>query len=146
MKSFAKLHSIYLCIVLPLLLSGCVSGPKDPGRTLKDDLNGENYSSSASVMAVPVLERKATLRKISGTIFCGEGLAQTLANKASVELVNGTQTLGSASTSSDGSYSFMAPLNSKLNYSLKAKASCGSASRELLEASKDLSGENLNLK
>ncbi|MEK7356053.1 MAG: hypothetical protein AAB250_06360 [Bdellovibrionota bacterium] len=97
-------------------------------------------------MGVPVLERKPAQRKVSGKVFCGEGISQVPANHASVELVGGAKTVASVSTGNDGAYEISASLDPDSSYSLSAKGSCGKSSRGLPKDLSTLSGADLFLR
>lgn len=120
--------SVSLLVVL--LLSSCVSGPEEKGRTVADRLNGENYSRTDNIGGVPVLERKPALRTLSGRAFCGTGLSQSPVNHAAIQLFDGDNAVASASTDSGGSYLIRASLEVGVVYRLTASAKCGSASTE----------------
>lgn len=124
--------------------AGCVSGPKED-RTFAEKMNGDNYTGQNSVMSVPVLERKLILRKISGNVWCGEGLTKRPANHARVELKKKKELVASFSTGADGAYTLSAPLEQDAIYLLTAKSSCGNSKNELKAEAKDFTGINLYL-
>lgn len=130
--------------IVTLLLTACVSGPKED-RTFAEKLNGDNYTEQKSVMSVPVLERKLITRKISGNVWCGEGLTKRPANHARIELKKKKELIASFSTGPDGVYTLSAPLEEDAIYLLTAKSPCGSSKNELKAESKDFTGINLYL-
>ena len=105
------------------ILCGCVSGPKNDGRTFAEKMNGENYESSNVVMDVPVLERKSVLRRFSGQVYCGEGVTQTPANHVFVSLMHEDQTVSSVTTDTTGNFILASPIDSEFSYQLSAAAS-----------------------
>src|SRR4051812_33387414 len=68
-----------------IVLSGCVAANKKNDRSFAEKLSGDSYESANSVNTIPVLNKEAPVkRKISGRVFCGEGLQRIPANNAQV--------------------------------------------------------------
>ena len=120
-------------------LCGCISGPKNDGRTFAEKMNGENYQSTNVIMGVPILERKPVLRKFSGHVYCGKGITQTPANHALVSLMREDQIIASTSTDTTGNFVISAPINPDLEYQLSANSLCGKSFKSL---PKNLKNEN----
>lgn len=112
-------------------VSGCVSGPKPADHSVAKDLNGENYQSGKLIMGVPVLERAPIQRKVSGRVFCGEGLSRFPVNYASVRFQRAKQTIASTSTDADGRYVITIATDPNGNFELLASAKCGRASQKI---------------
>ena len=134
----SKFFILFFILLFSLCsLFGCVSGPKNDGRTFAEKMNSENYEATNVVIGVPILERKSVLRKFTGQVFCGDGIAQTPANRALVNLISGSQNTASASTDPAGRYVISTPINPENTYVLSATAACGSASKAVPKEIKD---------
>ncbi|MFN7905405.1 MAG: hypothetical protein ACK5P5_09500 [Pseudobdellovibrionaceae bacterium] len=94
-------------------------------------MSGENYESTNVVLGVPILERKPITRKISGQVFCGEGITQTAVNHATVSLISENKIVTSTSTDIRGNYMISTPLNAEVSYQIKVTSSCGESIRPL---------------
>ncbi len=125
------------------ILCGCISGPKNDGRTFAEKMNGENYESTNVVLGVPVLERKPVLRKFSGQVYCGEGITQTQANNILVSLMHENQTVSTVSTDTTGKFIIAAPIDPEFTYQLSATGSCGNASKSLPKNPKEQKTEEV---
>jgi hypothetical protein len=113
-----------------LFLGSCVSGPTDD-RTFAEKMHGDNYQDKKIIMGVPILERKLIQRKISGRVFCGEGISQTPANHAVITIHKENKNLGTASTDASGSYTLLASMDPLSTYEIRATGSCGKATATL---------------
>ncbi len=109
----------------------CVSGPKNDGRSFVEKMSGENYESTNVVLGIPILERKPVTRKISGQVFCGEGITQTAANHAIVSLISENKIVTSTSTDIRGNYLISTLLNPEISYQIRVTSSCGESVRPL---------------
>lgn len=127
-----------------LFFSGCISGPKNPDQTFAEKLNADSYESSNTVMGVPVLTRKPIYRKITGKVFCGEGLSQYPANHAAVVLTGENKTVASTLTDTNGNFNLLASISVEKAYKLQASSKCGNSTQDL--SLKEESNYNLILK
>lgn len=138
------LNKLFFIGTIGILISGCISGPKNPEQKFSEKLNGDSYESSNTVIGVPVLTRKPISKKISGRIYCGEGLSQRLANHVTVSLLDNDKIVSTASTDSNGIFSITANISLEKSYKLQAAAKCGTATKEI--SLKDDSNYDLILK
>lgn len=114
------LFSLNLISCIPI-----ISGEKSKYSKPTDVLKEDSYQSAASLGPVFVGKLKPVTRKISGRIYCGEGLSQRPANKATVALMNNNKTVQSITTEHDGTFSFSATFELEGKYSYLIKSSCG---------------------
>lgn len=129
-----------------LLFSACVYGPKDPDRTFAEQLSGENYKSTNVIIGVPVLERKLVETKISGRVFCGEGISQVPANHTVIRLIYSNKVISTTTTDNTGNYSISAPLETKKDYELIASTACGSSKFSVSKSTQEQKNKDFYLK
>ncbi len=111
---------------ISLSIVGCfTSGPKSKYSKTTDILKEDSYESSAQIGPVFVGKTKAVTRKISGRIYCGEGLKQVPANKATLELKNKEKVVRTISTEADGTYSFSSTFELEGDYIFSITSRCG---------------------
>ena len=123
---------ILALILILAALAGCITrGPKNPAVTTAEALNGENYSSFSQVGPVYLLERKTIPMKITGRVFCGEGLTAAGANRADVKIQKDSKVLNSSMAAFDGSYLLEVPYDGSAEYTISALAKCGRATVSL---------------
>lgn len=71
------------------------------------------------------------VRKISGHIYCGEGLSQRPANRARIDLVEKKKILLTVTSDMDGTYTLSYQPGIKENFQFSISASCGSIKESL---------------
>ena len=121
-----KKASLFIIPAIALCLGACItSGPKSKYSKATDILKEDTYESSAQIDPVFVGKTKAVTRKISGRIYCGEGLKQVPANKATLELKNKDKIVRTLSTEPDGTYSFSSTFELVGPYSFAINSRCG---------------------
>jgi hypothetical protein len=138
--SLKIIYGTYFCsyeIIIATILAGCVSTPKNENRTFVEKLNGDNYSDKSTVLGIPVGARSAQVRKVSGSVYCGEGIERTQVNNAQIILKNGSKILVTTSTNLEGWYSLSIPVDTKAIYELHVQSSCGEKSISLSGAAVD---------
>lgn len=118
-----------------------ISGEKSKYSKPTDVLKEDSYESAAQVGPVFVGKLKPVTRKISGRVYCGEGLSQRPANKATIELVIKNKTIKSTTSEVDGSYFFSASFELDGEYSFLISARCGKTTAKLPS---DLTNDLLN--
>jgi hypothetical protein len=140
---------LFVLSALLLLLSGCITGPKDPGQTPLEKLNGENYEPQDSTLLVPFAVRKPVHRVISGYVRCGDGISQRPENSAKIQVINDSNLIAEVSSNADGSYRLSVEVQPGAHYKLIAASTCGKYSQDFTtdaEAKKALTNHDLILK
>jgi hypothetical protein len=136
-------------VLLSLFLTSCAIGPKDPNGTYADMLNGENSRSGMSVgVGVPLIisNPNPVQRRISGKIFCGEGIAETLIRNADIELKKDTKVVAQGSWREGGTFVIQASFDRNTHYIVAVKTRCGEGSKPVpLNLLSDLTDFNFHL-
>ncbi|MES3036374.1 MAG: hypothetical protein V4736_00585 [Bdellovibrionota bacterium] len=88
--------------------------------------------------------KAGTNRKISGKVFCGEGISQYPANQAQIKIMDGKKVIASITTGPTGDYEVSSAFVRNKNYQIEAEAKCGKVSRQF-SLMGELSMENLDL-
>ena len=118
-------------VALLLVWVGCASKPNEPRSTVAERLNGENYDSTVAIMAVPIGDRKSVQKKVSGRVYCGDGLSQRPSAHALVSLNCGTKIQVSTSTDVDGRYGLSVGVQTEKACRLSVRSVCGQALKDL---------------
>ena len=117
---------VILISSLVLFIGACVvTGPKSKYSKPADVLKEDSYTSGAQIGPVFVGERKEVTRKISGRIYCSEGMKQVPANKATIEIRNKNKVVRSTSAEVDGTYAFSSTFELEGEYVFAIIARCG---------------------
>lgn len=119
------LNSCY-AFVLFLVLGCQVWGPKSD-ETFVEKMNGENKAPPAVMTGSPgvLITGDQPRRKISGTVFCGDGVSRFPANAAKVIFFEGSAKIAELSTASNGSFSASEYFKRGVEYTVQATAVCG---------------------
>jgi hypothetical protein len=128
MKSTVRL----LSFVFLFLFVACAVGRKDPNGTYADRLNGEKSKSGMFVSAgVPVIlaDPAPVQRRITGRIFCGQGIDETVVRHGDVALISDGKAVANAAWKEGGTFAISAVFNRNVAYTVKVKVACGEASK-----------------
>jgi hypothetical protein len=112
--------------------TACVWSPKRSDATYADKLNGENYSSAIAVGGPPNIIVTGPLRverRISGIIYCGEGLSKIQIRQAQIELKDGPHVVSTGTWKENGQYLIRASFEQNKEYQVHVKSKCGEASK-----------------
>lgn len=137
-------------IIFSFSVSSCIpfiSGEKSKHSKATDLLKEDSYQSAASIGPVFVATLKPVTRKVSGRVYCGEGLAQRPANKATVNIMNNGKMIATATTESDGAFSFSTKFELDGGYEYSVKSSCGTKTTAVpSDLSRDLENQDFWIK
>lgn len=116
-----------------LFFTGCIYGPENPHQTFTEKLNHDSYDSAYLVMGVPVLNRKLPFKKVTGKVYCGEGISLKPINHATVNLVENDKIISTVSTDTNGFYvfTFNFSVENPQQYLLQCSEKCGQARKEI---------------
>ncbi len=143
-----KLIALFAITTL-LSLSACIpviSGKSSKNSKPADVLSEDGYSSSASIGPVFIANSKPASRKISGRIYCGEGMRQVPANRATVEIKNKNKVTATASTETDGSFAMKATFELEGDYTYAIKGRCGQLFAKVPNLTSDLTNQDFWIK
>jgi hypothetical protein len=121
-----------ISFVFLFLFVACAVGRKDPNGTYADSLNGEHSKSGMFVTAgVPVFlsDPAPVQRRITGRIFCGRGIDETVVRHGDVALITDGKVAANASWKDGGIFAISAVFNRNVAYTVKVKVACGEASK-----------------
>lgn len=132
-----------ILFILLFLFAGCASAPEEVDLYAEDRRTEDQRNEPAPAPVQYKADPNLPVRKISGKVWCGEGLTRKSANSARIELKWQNQLVAAISTGADGNYTLSAPLKPEAIYLLTAKGSCGSYTSELRAEEKDYTGINM---
>lgn len=115
----------HFVIFVFFIFSACVHGPKDDRMTTAQAFSGDSYNQGmdqtsgqagvpghspvppVSVAAIPVLERKSPMVKLTGQVSFGEGISTTQLKNEKVVLKSKDKVLAFGTTDGDGQFKIL---------------------------------------
>ena len=119
----------YFLLTAILLLTSCVITPdqreKNPDGSTAAVMLFPQAAAPVYIAAALLDQSGRVLNKISGHVYCGDGVKQRPANRARIELWEKTKILTTITTDMDGSYSLNYKPGFKEDFHFMISSSCG---------------------